>query len=98
MYGFPWMLSTHPSGSNHESPYFPKISEYIRTLFPNTESHIGTIGEAPEVSRGPIRNLLGMGGGPYRGFIRGTRGERGLYMAPEVRTEVWVEVHMPYNL
>ncbi len=34
----------------------------------------------------------GMGGGPYQGFIRGTRGEWGLYMAPEVRMEVWVEV------
>ena len=34
-----------------------------------------------------------MDGGPYQGFIQGTRGEQGLYKAPEVRMEVWVEVH-----
>ncbi len=50
--------------------------------------YMGTIGEAPEVCRGPIRNLLGwedirnLFG--WEDIIQGTRGEWGLYIAPPV--------------
>ena len=38
MCSFPWALSVHPSGCNQDFTYFPQISQYISTLFPNTES------------------------------------------------------------
>ena len=39
MYSYPWVLLALPSGCNQEFPYFPKISQYVSTLFPNTESY-----------------------------------------------------------
>ena len=48
--------------------------------------YMGTIGEAPEVSRGPIRNLLGIGiGGHIRDLYIVPEVNGGLYMAPEAR-------------
>ncbi len=38
-YSFPWVLLAHPSGCNQELSYFPQISQYVSTLFPNTESN-----------------------------------------------------------
>ena len=47
---------------------------------------MGTIGQAPEVSRVPIRNLLGIGmGGHIRALYILPEVNGGLYMAPEVR-------------
>ncbi len=47
---------------------------------------MGTIGEAPEVSRGPIRNLLEIGmGGHIRALYIVPEVNGGVYMAPEVR-------------
>ncbi len=40
MYGFPWLLEAHSCGCSHDFPYFPQISQYVSTLFPNTESYI----------------------------------------------------------
>ncbi len=31
---------SNPSVCNQEFPYFPQISQYVSTLFPNTESHL----------------------------------------------------------
>ncbi len=39
MYSFPCESLAHPSGCNQELPYFPQISQYVSTLFPNTESY-----------------------------------------------------------
>ncbi len=39
MYSFPWVPLANRSGCNQEFPYYPKISQYVRTLFPNTESY-----------------------------------------------------------
>ncbi len=47
---------------------------------------MGTIGEEPEVSRGPTRYLLGIGmGGHIRVLYIVPEVNGGLYMAPEVR-------------
>ena len=39
IYSLPWVLLGHPSGGNLEFSYFPQISQYVSTLFPNTESY-----------------------------------------------------------
>ena len=40
MYSFPWVLWRHSYGCNQHSPYFPRFSQYVSTLFPNTESYM----------------------------------------------------------
>ena len=40
MYSFSWVPLAHPSGCNQKVPYFLQISQYVSTLFPNTESYM----------------------------------------------------------
>ncbi len=57
-----------------------------REQFVYRSLYMGTIGEAPEVSRGPTWYLLGIGiGGHTRVLYIVPEVNGGLYMAPEVR-------------
>ncbi len=55
IYSFVCLLFSHSSGCYQALPYFRKISQYVSTLFPNTESDMQGVFKAYVISLGPSR-------------------------------------------